>query len=66
LIEKTGKFWKFQMLLSSIAAILGVMMSCAGNQTPGGQSFGAIGTLLLIGGIFWFVVARIGAWWEHG
>lgn len=73
-VEKTGKFWKAQMLLAAMMTIVGVIMVCAGVQSmqatraAGGQvhASGGIGGLLVFGGLIWFIVARVLAWWNHG
>ena len=71
-VELTAKKWKFQILLSSLCAILGVvlMIVAVGLSGPGGggqnQTLLKLGGLLLGGGLVWFLFARIMAWWNHG
>lgn len=67
-IERTGKFWKAQMLLGAILAIVGAIVICSGaasgnRPTPGlaAASLAALGV-----GLVWFTLARIMAWWHHG
>lgn len=60
--QQTGKFWKLQIMLGALTAIVGgVLMAASG----GGSLFG-FGLLALIVGIAWFLIARLLAWWFHG
>lgn len=70
-IEKTSKFWKAHMLIGAGAAILGTLLFCVGLGDPHANGAGATplavpGLMLLLLGLFWFIIARIGAWWHHG
>lgn len=71
-VEQTGKFWKAQQLLSACVAILGVVLACAGigsdsrHAGQGVHALGGIGVLMVLGGLVWFFIARVGAWWNHG
>jgi hypothetical protein len=56
-IEATGKSWKAIQLLSGLSMCVGIVVFMI---SP------AVGTLMLIGGFFFFVFARLGAWWHHG
>jgi hypothetical protein len=56
-IEATGKGWKAAQLISTLIAIFGVLVAMVSPP---------FGVLMLIGGIFVFCIARIGAWWSHG
>jgi hypothetical protein len=56
-IEATGKSWKAKQLLSALAMCVGIVTVFISPT---------FGTLLLIGGFFFFILARLGAWWNHG
>ena len=56
-IEATSKSWKGLQLLSALSMCFGIVVVMF---SP------AFGTLMLVGGFFFFVFARIGAWWHHG
>lgn len=70
-VERTSKFWKAQKVIASLLCIVGVTLACAGVQMVNGPNdgtpfIGGIGGLLLLVGVCWFIIARIGAWWDHG
>ncbi|HVT88532.1 MAG TPA: hypothetical protein VHD56_06750 [Tepidisphaeraceae bacterium] len=65
LIEKTSKIFKIQQLLAALMAIAGVMMCVAGANMDV-KPLAALGALALFGGLAWFTIARILAWWFHG
>ena len=56
-IQATGKLWKGMQLLSGLAVVAGVLVCLVA---------GAWGGVLIVGGIFFFCIGRIGAWWFHG
>lgn len=68
-IQKTGKFWKFNQFCGVCLCLAGVVAIVLGMQT--GQSKAnapqvALGFAGAILGLFWFLVARLFAWWFHG
>jgi DNA-directed RNA polymerase subunit RPC12/RpoP len=63
-VQATGKTWKGMQLISALAAIAGIILCMAGCESSAAMS--GIGGLLLIAGIFFFCIGRIGAWWFHG
>jgi hypothetical protein len=69
-IEQTAKKWKTQLLLAAGCMILGVVLICSGGTTgrrPGEPNPVVIfGVLSFLGGLVWYVVARLLAWWNHG
>lgn len=75
-IELTGKGWKAQMLLAALMTIIGMILIFAGSgvidvhQRPdirgGNAALSGFGGFILVVGLIWFVLARIGAWWDHG
>ena len=56
-IEATGKIWKAAQLIFALVAIVG------GYELFRSPS---LGLLMIVGGVFMFCIARIGAWWCHG
>jgi hypothetical protein len=58
-IEKTGKGWKGLMLLCVFCMGLGVLALCAGDSS-------GTGVMLIMVGLVVYILASIGAWWEHG
>ena len=56
-VEATGKGWKGAQLISALIAILAIFAFLV---------FPPLGGLMVVGGIFVFCLARIGAWWGHG
>jgi hypothetical protein len=66
-IEQTSKFWKAQMLLASLLAIAGIIaVGIGGQDVRPNHGIVAIGLLSVAAGLLWFIVAQIGAWWNHG
>ena len=66
-IEETSKTWKSHQLFGGLATVVGLVgaMAIGGSYEGGGPAamiFGGIGIV----GIFWFIGARIMAWWHHG
>jgi hypothetical protein len=67
-IEETSKTWKSHQLFGGLATVVGFIgaMTLGGGLSSGGGAaamiFGAIGFV----GIFWFLGARMMAWWHHG
>ena len=65
-IEATGKFWKAQMLLSSLLLVVsGVALVLSLTGTINQQNFAWSMPGFAVG-LIWHIVARIGAWWFHG
>lgn len=79
--QKTSKFWKIQILLSSLFAIggfaafacaCGGIMSDPHPNKPAAAGPDVARMVALVGfgcfllGLTWLVVARVGAWWDHG
>jgi len=64
-IEKTSKYWKGHILLSTLAIFVSfaLIIVAAGSDNP---AFGAISVLLLMFSILWTIVSRVGKWWYHG
>jgi hypothetical protein len=58
LIERTAKPIKLAMLVSGLAACVGVWFLCAGQP--------AVGFFLAVGGFVALLLFRVFAWWEHG
>jgi hypothetical protein len=71
LIEQTSKTFKAHMLVGAGIAIVGVFMMCGGAGATDPHSrdpnpFPFIGLLMLLLGLLWFMIAKVGAWWHHG
>lgn len=75
LIEKTGKEWKAAQAAGCLAVFAGLVLICVGGSmasqpgvkpdaAAGGTA--ALGILVILAGFAVLVVARIGAWWNHG
>jgi DNA-directed RNA polymerase subunit RPC12/RpoP len=61
-VEQTGKRYKARQLLAAVAIALGFVIA-ARAQT---QAWSILGTLAVVGGFGLYLVARVGAWWNHG
>lgn len=57
-IEQTGKTYKGQMLGGAALCCIGIVVAVTG--APG------LGGIMLFGGVVWYLIARFGAWWNHG
>ena len=64
-IQLTGKKYKAQQLLGVVALLLGLVILMAGLASNGSGAT-VFGTILMVGGLIWYLVARILAWWQHG
>jgi len=56
--EQTGKKYKGGMLIGGAAVCVGVVIMISGSHP-------AVGVFTVIGGLTYYFVARIGAWWHH-
>lgn len=56
-IEKTGKKYKGQLVISFLLSIVGFFMMFYGNFGWG------VGCTIV--GCLWFFLAKIGMWWDH-
>lgn len=69
-IEKTGKKWKLLMLIGSVMFIGGIGTCVASMQSATSSSDPSpvlgLASLVAIVGFLVAVVARVGAWWNHG
>src|SRR5262245_27946129 len=66
-VEQTGKRWKAAELLFAMLTIGGCVTTIA--STSGGDhstTSMVIGAASFWIGLIGFVVARVGAWWQHG
>jgi hypothetical protein len=69
-IEKTSKKWKLRMLVGCFISVVGIVVVAVGvNETvrshePSGTAI--VGSLMVVGGILIFVIAKLLAWWHHG
>lgn len=57
--EQTGKKYKGRMLLGGAVCCVGVVFMVEGTHPVFGAS-------ALAGGALLYLVARFGAWWNHG
>lgn len=65
-VEQTGKKWKLPMaIFGGMAALGGILFAASYDKGELGGA-GALGAVLLAIGLVGFIVARIGAWWQHG
>ena len=65
-IEKTGKKYKLQKMLSSILIIAGVIaiaLAASGIGQVGSLSYY---WLMLVIGIVWYAITSFCSWWHHG
>lgn len=66
-VEQTSKRYKLQQLLSVLLIGVGVIVVISGvsaEQPSGGSA--AVGTLLIVAGFIWYIIARFTTWWHHG
>lgn len=56
-IQKTSKWWKFMQLVGDVALICGLIMGM--NDDARWQMVTGSGVTLLL-------LAKAGAWWDHG
>lgn len=67
LTERTSKYWKLQILISSLMVMLGMFLFCSGiTDANPDKPMRTIGGWLLGPGLIWLIVAKAGAWWDHG
>ena len=71
--ESTSKRMKKHQLIGVALLISGILTTCIGQRAPtvekmtsSDMTFAAIGLLLFLAGITWYIVARIRSWWHHG
>lgn len=65
-VERTSREWKMHILLASLTVIVGVVWLIAAMTGYCSQEQIGWSMLLLIPGVIWYVLARVGAWWHHG
>jgi predicted nucleic-acid-binding Zn-ribbon protein len=58
--QATAKRFKGQQLLAAGLCAVGIILLVSGGEG------GVWGTLLLVAGFAWFLLARVIAWWHHG
>jgi uncharacterized membrane protein YvbJ len=58
--QATSKKFKGQQLLAAVLCCLGLIIQMVG----GADTYW--GAIVLLVGLVWFIVARVGAWWHHG
>lgn len=71
-IERTGKTWKLLLLIGVVLMLAGLALGALAFDVrhmrfdrPTPLSFYA-GAVLALAGVVLMIVARIGAWWNHG
>lgn len=68
-IELTSKRLKRQLLLSALCIVVGLVWLISASAALGSGSGGAggpiIGSLLMVGGVAWFIATRVRIWWHH-
>ena len=64
-IEQTSKKWKGAQLVCAAVAIGSMLFVAVGAASESGAIV-ALGVLGVLGGLVAFLIARIGAWWDHG
>jgi hypothetical protein len=64
-IEKTGKWLKFQRLVSTLGTIAGIVVAIVGanKQNYMMLGFGMAGAVVCCA---WWIMVRILTWWRHG
>lgn len=70
LIERTSKFWKFQIVLGLLVTLIGLLLAGVGVYRfvipPATTNWFGMGGVVTLIGIVWLVLAKAGAWWDHG
>ena len=69
LIEKTSKYWKAQMVWSVLLMFAGMGGCALSSAMPDAETARAVAWICMaafLGGLVWYVIARVGAWWDHG
>ena len=72
-VERTGKTWKFLILVSVIGIVVGLVIwigtpapGTHGSPTPEEAEAMRRGPLVFGLSVVVFILAKIGAWWNHG
>lgn len=65
-IERTSKIYKAQMLLAGMSTVSGFILMMNDRDASGEATQTHVGTLALVGGVLWWLIARFGAWWDKG
>ncbi len=65
-VEQTGKKWKMAMAVSGGFIVVGGVMFGASYKNGQSGGVGAVGAVLLALGLVGYLIARLGAWWQHG
>jgi hypothetical protein len=63
--QKTAKIWKALQLFGGLLMVGGCPAGIIG-ATRGATEIGAVGVVAFLVGLFFYVGARIAAWWFHG
>lgn len=63
-IEQTGKRWKLHQALGGGAIFAGILLTWLTDDK--GFVLDALIVTLLLGGVYAYVVGRVGAWWYNG
>jgi hypothetical protein len=67
LIEQTGKTWKAQLIFAILVGMLsGLIFVVGASAKPKSEGAIAIGAIGVFVSFIWLIVARLGAWWNHG
>lgn len=67
-VERTAKRWKLLKLLSVVLLFVGILLLVVSADSPRDQPFPpvrVVGMGLLASSVGAFVLARLGAWWNH-
>jgi len=67
--ERTSKRLKFHSLLAALLCCASAVTIMAGWPEPGHRGAApvvAIGMMVMLIGLIWFIVTRIRIWWNHG
>lgn len=62
--QETSKRLKIHILLSSLTLIVGFVLLIANKESPNPEP-NPIPSLMVIVGLFWFIVTRFRIWWHH-